>query len=466
MQLTFESGPRAGQSVTVDAGRSVSIGRDPSADVFVDDARVSRPHARVWVDASGGARIEDLRSTNGTFVNGNRIDAATQLGSGDIVTVGNTRLRVEGTAPAGAMTVVADTQLAPPPPGRPTGQTAVLRQVKQANRTSALAIGAVVVLVGVIAAGALWYVTVGRQPSNGEVVAAMLPSVVRITAQSENSAGGGTGWVLDADRGLIVTNDHVISGGQRITVAGESLTPRTANIVASSPCDDIAIIHVDDNAGLRSARTGSQAALSLGDDVLALGYPVSGSTQDNLVFTDGTVSVPRTVYAGGRSIPELPNVVQHTARVNPGNSGGPLLNRGGDVVGMNTILIESLDQNYAVGIDRIKEVADGMAAGAGIGWTGMSLEHPSEADLAALGFPLMDGLLVTSVAPGTSADLSGFGSFDFLVTAIDGHPVSDMPSYCEAVAGKQNGQESVFTFAVVDPETLAVQTFEFALPYR
>jgi S1-C subfamily serine protease len=490
MQLTFESGPRAGQSLTIEPGRSVVIGRDPAADVFIDDPRVSRPHARVWVDATGGPRIEDLKSTNGTFVNGSRIASATPLRSGDSVSIGNTRFTIVADAAGGEATVVADVQVTRPAGASRPSMVMLRQSVASANRTAQVAVGVAAVVVVVVVAAAVWLLVLGRQATNEEIATRLTPSIVRIVVQSSSDldpGGSGTGWVLDASRGVIVTNNHVINGGSRVTVTGEGLTPRTANIVAAAPCDDVAVIHVDDNAGLVTAAQGSQDALHQGDDVISLGYPITGSSQANLVFTAGTISVVKTTFEGGGDfggIPNLPNVLQHSARINPGNSGGPLVNKSGEVVGMNSIGISSLDQNYAIGIDRVKAIVPDLEQGKGLAWTGIGITTaaalandwgvPDTADmsgadlvLTALGLPAADGLVVLTVNPGSEADLTGlFGKFPILVTAVDGHAVPDMASYCEVAAPRANGDQATFSVAWLDPQTGETVARDVNLHYR
>jgi S1-C subfamily serine protease len=446
MKFTFESGPRTGQDVTVEPGRSVVIGRDPAADIFLDDPKVSRPHARIWVDAAGGARIEDMRSTNGTFVNGRRIEEPTPIRGGDAISIGNTRMSVAGGPAAGPATKMASTIAGSrAPSGRESrGTMVVLREsIARANRTSKVAVAIAVALVAVIAIGGGYYLVAGRPLTTGQIVDRMRSSTVYVQVQSQFGSGNGTGWVLDSDRGLIVTNHHVISDITNVTVSGEGLTPRSANVVAASPCDDIAVIHVDDKAGLASVKLGSQGSLKQGDPVLVLGYPVTGSNQRNLVVTEGSVSVVRTTLAGGGDIANLPNVIQTTARINHGNSGGPLITRGVEVVGMNTILIESLDQNYAVGIDRIKEIMGQLAEGHGVGWVGIGLSQPNDTVLGL--FQAAGGLLVMGVSPGSEADAQGLRG-PALLTSIDGQAITDVPSYCDAVAGEATGQSADFTF--------------------
>ena len=452
MKLVFQSGPRAGQERRIDPGQSIVLGRDQDIDVPLDDSRVSRRHARLRVDANGTATIEDLGSTNGTVVNGRRIEGPTVVHEGDAISIGNTRVTFGGDAAqgGGASTVIAD---APRPSG---GLTTMRKSVTRANRTAGAAIGiAAVVVVVAIVAGALLYAN--RTPSNDELVAKLRPSVVLVETHTQYTSGWGTGWVLDADKGLIVTNNHVIAGANAVQVGGEGVTPRNANIVGAAPCDDLAVIHVDDKAGFTTAKLGTQAALHQGDGVLVLGYPKTSSTQRNLVLTTGNVSVVSTAFEGAGEINDLPNMILTTAKVNSGNSGGPLVNTKGEVVGVNSIS-NQIDQNWSIGVDRVKDVTATLAGGHGLAWTGMTFEYldPNETDasgqpirakiLALLGLPNVPGLLVLEAVPNTEAADAGFGGQPRLITAIDDHPMDGtLKAYCAAVGGKTSGQSAKFT---------------------
>jgi S1-C subfamily serine protease len=475
MKLVFQSGPRAGQERRVEPGQAIVIGRDQDCDIPLDDTRVSRRHARLRVDATGTAAIEDLGSTNGTFVNGRRIEGATVVQEGDSISIGNSRGTLAGDAAVGggASTVVASTS-------RPSGGLTVMRtSLARANTTARVAIGlAILVLIVAIVGAGLFLAN--RPATNDQIVANMRPSVVVVESRTSVRSGWGTGWVLDADKGLIVTNAHVISGGQDFTVSGEGVTARRANVVAAAPCDDLAVVHVDDKAGLVSTKLGSQSALKQGDDVIALGYPATDAPQRNLVVTVGTVAVVKTAYngAGSIAIPNIPNAVQTTARINHGNSGGPLVTRASELIGVNSYGNEQTDENYAIGVDRVKEVTTTLKDGHGLAWTGMAFTYidPREVDqtgqplraqvLAKLGLPDEPGLIVLGVVPGTAAADAGFGTAPILVTAVDGRPMDgSLATYCDATGGKQNGSTSKFSIAVSDGQGGVVRQ-DVSLNYR
>src|SRR5438093_1073026 len=150
MKLVFQSGPRAGQDRRVEPGQAIVIGRDQDCDVPLDDTRVSRRHARLRVDATGTATLEDLGSTNGTFVNGRRIEGATVVHEGDSISIGNSRTTLAGDAAAvgGASTVVV-------PSARPSaGLTVIRTSLARANRTARIAIGLAVIVLIVAVVGA------------------------------------------------------------------------------------------------------------------------------------------------------------------------------------------------------------------------------------------------------------------------------------------------------------------------
>jgi serine protease Do len=205
--------------------------------------------------------------------------------------------------------------------------------------------------------------------------------------------------------------------------------------------------------------------------VLALGYPEDASTADELVATRGAVTVPRTSYV--RTAPELPpypEAVQTDAVLNPGNSGGPLVDLDGRVVGIDAAArrfgtggrsIEG--QNYAIGIDRAREVLLGLAAGRSTGWTGIVLGFPTLTQLAERRLPA--GLYVAGAAVGTSAAQAHLGLGNELLVAINGLSVgTTMTTYCKAVRGLKSGDSAALLLARRDAGGIALRRLRLTLP--
>jgi putative serine protease PepD len=159
------------------------------------------------------------------------------------------------------------------------------------------------------------------------------PGVVSIKAVTPRGVNSGTGIVLN-DKGLILTNDHVIAGATNLTVAsgGSSSTPRSATLVGEEANSDLALIRVDPAGfGLKPLSFASSSSVQVGDAVYAIGNPYGL----NETLTRGIVS------ALGRSISapdgaKITGAIQTDAALNPGNSGGPLLNDQGEVIGVNS----------------------------------------------------------------------------------------------------------------------------------
>src|SRR5439155_2804690 len=125
---------------------------------------------------------------------------------------------------------------------------------------------------------------------------AVRPSVVSITTLVNGRPfAGGTGWVLDSDQGLIVTNAHVINEATSIQV-GVAGAPRETEIVGVAPCEDVAVLRVADHSGLRTIDLGSQGTLEQGEIVIALGFPANASGEDELTATTGIVSITKTKF--------------------------------------------------------------------------------------------------------------------------------------------------------------------------
>jgi S1-C subfamily serine protease len=278
------------------------------------------------------------------------------------------------------------------------------------------------------------------------VVEALAPSTFAILGQRENEqVTTGTGWVYDGERHLIATAAHVVNMADRFTVLvnGRSYA---ATVAAASPCDDLALLRIGSGPALHSVALGEQATLLQGETVLALGYPDDASPQDELVTTRGAVTVPRTSYnQPSPELPAYPEAIQTDAVLNPGNSGGPLVDLDGRVVGVDAAVRrqgaggrEVEGQNYAIGMDRARGVLRQLAAGQSTGWTGMSLGFPTIADLAERKLPA--GLYVNGAASGTSASLAKLGYANELLIAINGLAVgTTMTTYCKAVTGLKSG---------------------------
>lgn len=259
-----------------------------------------------------------------------------------------------------------------------------------------------------------------------ELVDAATPSTVLVeTLEGSRVRGSGSGWVIDPAAGLIATNFHVVAAGDRFKVSleGEPLSPREATILAAAPCEDVAVLEVDDTRGLEALALAEQSELGAGERVVTLGFPDNASGASQLQVTEGVVSVSRTnLEAGsgdGRNWPSFPNLVQIDAALNPGNSGGPTINEMGELVGMNTF-IGLPGQGYAIGSDHLRELLMTMEEGQSLGWGGF-------------GFVFKKGfLIVTSVIEGSSAADAELAKGD-LVLRLKGNRLRSFRDYCNTV---------------------------------
>jgi S1-C subfamily serine protease len=271
-----------------------------------------------------------------------------------------------------------------------------------------------------------------------------------VVSQDGAPVGSGTGWVFDAEQGFVVTNQHVVNGGSQFAVRIAD-RDRPATVVASAPCDDLALLKVTDTEGLKSVTLGSQAELRQGETVVAVGFPGSASETPNLTATTGLVSVVRESFdLRAIDVPQYPNVIQTDAAINPGNSGGPLFDTRGLLVGVNSAGITLLGdrtiqgQGYAIGVDRVKEVMASLATGTSLGWTGMAFDYREGAP----------GLVVVDVVPDTPAALAGLGEPDVLIREVNGTPIDNsLPSYCDAVEGIDAGDSATFLVEQEDGTT-------------
>jgi S1-C subfamily serine protease len=261
------------------------------------------------------------------------------------------------------------------------------------NRATIIGIVAIVLVVIVGGLAALGVFSPKSGLSNAAIVDKVRPSTYFVvTDKGAGSVGRGTGWVWDAGQGIIVTNAHVVAGGQNWSVAsGDDLkieetgdtfiagpNGKTAKVLGEADCEDIGVLQVSDKSGLTELPRGSQKDLKVGDHVVAVGYPGThnlttsnfspGFARAQLTATSGDVSQVSTTFAsvteGTDTFGPYQNVVLTDTVINPGNSGGPLVNEDGKLVGMNSAgRTDVQGQNYAVGVDRINEMVPKIMAG-------------------------------------------------------------------------------------------------------
>ena len=201
-----------------------------------------------------------------------------------------------------------------------------------------------------------------------DIVAKATQSVVTITAQGSGggrfspfsvpSTGVGSGIVVSA-KGLILTNNHVVEGAQKLTVATADGQNLSATVVTTDTVHDIAVIRATGGT-LVPATLGDSSKLEVGQTVLAIGSPLGTFTE---TVTRGIVSaLDRSITVGdqqtGRS-EDLSGLIQTDAAINPGNSGGPLIDENGSVIGMNTAVSESAEGiGFAIPINAAKALID------------------------------------------------------------------------------------------------------------
>ena len=287
--------------------------------------------------------------------------------------------------------------------------------------------------------------------SVSDVVDKAGPSTVLVRTRLGGNEATGSGFALDAQEGLVVTNFHVINGGKSFDVRiGEDF--REAEVVGAAPCDDLALLEVDDPEGMRDIELGSQRELKQGAAVVALGFPANPSLRGELTSTAGVVSVPRSSFRlPTPDSPRFENLIQTDAALNPGNSGGPLVDGDARVVGVNTAIFAlprgpASAQGYAIGVDRMKEVVAELRKGRSQRWLGAGMASPPRRVIRRAGRP---GLLMTSAVPGTAAAAAGLEGV--LLTTVNGFPLDGtIADYCSAVEGVESG-DTVDAEAVVSP---------------
>ncbi|CAH0542373.1 Serine protease, DegP/HtrA, do-like (EC 3.4.21.-) [Oscillospiraceae bacterium] len=257
-----------------------------------------------------------------------------------------------------------------------------------------------------------------------DIYSTVIDSVVSISSMTSSGTSSGTGIIMSPD-GYVITNHHVITGALVISVLTNDNQEYEAALVGSDEMSDLAVLKIDAR-GLQAAEFGDSSKLRVGDSVVAIGDPLGVQLRGTM--TNGIISaINRDLTVGDRTM----TLIQTNAALNNGNSGGPLINCYGQVIGINTVKMSSYytatasveGLGFAIPISVAKPIIDelienGYVAGRpAIGISGDSL--PS---YYRTYYRLPDGVYVTSVNEGSDAKAKGIREGD-IVTAINGEKI-------------------------------------------
>jgi putative serine protease PepD len=295
-----------------------------------------------------------------------------------------------------------------------------------------------------------------------QAAAAVLPSVVSITFESNGGAGTGSGVVISSD-GQILTNNHVVAqvadGGQ-LSVTFSDGSEADARILGRDPATDLAVIQAEDVSDLTAAKLGSSADLHVGDTVLAIGSPLGldGSVSAGIVSAlDRSITLsndePQSPFDNGGGLQTTPSAVidaiQTDAAINPGNSGGALINADGEVVGINTAIASlaggggvgsqggNIGVGFAIPIDAARSIAE-------------QLIENGEVTHAFLGVRIADaengeGAVVGQVDEGQPAADAGLEQGD-VITKVDDTEITSGSDLTSAIRSHQPGDKVTITY--------------------
>ena len=254
----------------------------------------------------------------------------------------------------------------------------------------------------------------------------------------------GSGVVISPD-GYIITNNHVVANGDEVAVTFNDRYTTSAKVVAKDPSTDIALLKVDGEKNLPYMEFGNSDDVKLGQWVLAVGYPLS---------LDATVTAG-IVSAKGRSLginnkqsaSAIESFIQTDAAVNPGNSGGALVNTDGQLIGINSAIASPTGSyagySYAIPANIVRKVANDMMKYGSVQRAYMGIEYldsknASQELIKSLGMDRIEGVYVMNVVPNGGAAAAGIKKGD-IITHVNGQAVSSQPQLQEQVARYQPG---------------------------
>lgn len=247
--------------------------------------------------------------------------------------------------------------------------------------------------------------------------------------QQFKSSALGSGFIIDMN-GYIVTNNHVIDGAEEIIVKLQDEREFKATIVGTDPLTDLALLKIDTKgASITPILLGDSDKAEIGDWVVAIGNPHGlGGT-----VTAGILSAKGRVLGDG----PYDNFIQTDVSINPGNSGGPLINMNGEVIGINTAIIQSAQGlGFAVPVNMLKNIIPKLKQGKVTrGWIGVTLQPLDEKLAKSFGLTDTKGVLIADVSKGEPGDRAGLKAGDIII-AVDGKKANDSRTLVGIIGSK------------------------------
>jgi serine protease Do len=288
-------------------------------------------------------------------------------------------------------------------------------------------------------------------PDFPPVVAKVMPSVVSVTTEIVTSdffgrqyteTVAGSGIVID-DNGYIATNNHVVEDAQSIYVELADGRTFPANIVGTDSLSDLAVIKID-ATNLLYARWGDSSLLSVGEWVLAIGNALG----EGITATEGIVSrLNASVNVEGNT---LYGLIQTTAPVNPGNSGGPLVNISGEVIGITSVKIVASGvegMGYAISSDETKPIIEDLIHYGHVTypWLGVALYTVDPSLAASENLSVDRGALIDEVVADSPAEAAGLRAGDVIIRFGD-KEISNVADLVQAIRTNEIGEEVEIVF--------------------
>jgi serine protease Do len=274
--------------------------------------------------------------------------------------------------------------------------------------------------------------------------------------EDQKQLSGGTGFIIEPD-GYILTNNHVIEGAEKVEVKVGEKDEYKARVVGRDPATDLALLKIDGPKPFPTVRLGDSDKIRVGEWVMAIGDPLNFDKSVTVGVLSG-----KGRYAGlSRATSAFENLLQTDAAINFGNSGGPLVNVNGEVVGINTA-ISRLAQNigFAVPVNVAKRLLPQLKKGKVVrGFLGVNIESVNRKWQEAYGLKSAEGALVQAVEKGKPADKAGLKYGD-VVTKVDDLTVRNNRDLIDYVSGKAPGTKITIGYIRDGKEQSTVATLE------